>query len=431
MLRRFVSIPAVGFLLVPACSLGQTLNDPALTRQTYATGLVQPTGIAFIPGSLDALAIEKASGQVRRVNAGGGAVSGNVLDLPVHSDSERGLLGIAFDPAFANNRSVYLYYSATSTGSDSTAGGTWLENRLSRFTLNPGGTALTGETVLATFGSAADGQAQGANHDGGPLVFGPDGFLYGVTGDLNRSQVEQNQNTGNSTFVGGVYRVDKTTGAAAPGNPFSANANPDLHRWFAYGVRNSFGMAFDPVNGNLWDTENGPDVMDEINLVAPGFNSGWSQIMGPDSRDAQNAPGDLVVLPGSSYSDPEFSFASPIGITAIEFLSDSFLDDYDDAVIVGNNNLGTMHVLRLNAARDGFVLSGGLTDLVADDEAERNALQFGSGFGPTTDLEVGPDGALYAVSYSTGIIHRIVPEPGALGLFGAATLSVLWRRRRL
>lgn len=429
MLRRAALVVVVGSLLIPAFAAGQSLVDPSLSVQTYATGLTNPTGLAFVPGTSDALVIEKGSGQVRRVDAGGGAVSGSVLDLAVNSSSERGLLGVAFDADFATNRRVFVYYSASTTAADTSASGAWLENRLSSFTLNPAGTALTGETVLGTFGSSTDGLASGPNHNGGPLAVGPDGNLYGITGDLNRGQVEQNQSTGSSALVGGIYRVNPATGAPAAGNPFLGNADSNFHRWYAYGVRNSFGMAFDPVTGNLWDTENGPDAYDEINLVAPGFNSGWSQIMGPDSRDPQNAPGDLVNLPGSAYSDPEFSFLNPTGITAIEFLADSSLAGYQDAVIVGNINLGTLHVLRLNAARDGFVLTGNLADLVADDATERDSLLFGSSFGGATDIEVGPDGAVYLTSYFDGTVYRIVPEPASLAIVGFAGLFLRRRRR--
>src|SRR5690606_27242824 len=117
---------------------------------------------------------------------------------------------------------------------------------------------------------------------------------------------------------------------------------PDVRRWYAYGVRNSFGITVDPhptLGGNVWITENGPGSYDEINLVRAGMNSGWEQIMGPDSRDAQNAPDDLVMLPGASYEDPKFSIVNPIGIAALGFLHGSSLGaGYDDALIYGEAN---------------------------------------------------------------------------------------------
>src|SRR5205823_5558152 len=189
----------------------------------------------------------------------------------------------------------------------------------------------------------------GPNHNAGPIRFGPDGKLYGTLGDLNRSRAEQN-NTGTpstSSFVGGIYRLN-ADGTVPADNPFSANANPDFRKWNAYGVRNTFGIAFDPVNNALWDTENGPASYDEVNKVAAGFNSGWTPIMGPDSRDPQNVA-DLVSLTGSQYSDPEFSWLNPIAPTGIEFLAAATTDPaYSNLVIVGDNNTGQLYKFTLN-----------------------------------------------------------------------------------
>ena len=148
----------------------------------------------------------------------------------------------------------------------------------------------------------------------------------------------------------------------------------------------------------LWETENGPNVYDEINLVAAGFNSGWNKIMGPDADDPQGV-GDLVQLPGSAYSDPEFSFFNPIAVTGLAFLANSaFGPSYQNALLVGDANNGQLYLFRLNASRNGFVLTGDLADLVADDTTERNAVRFGQDFGSVTDIEIGPDGGAYVVS---------------------------------
>ena len=194
-------------------------------------------------------------------------------------------------------------------------------------------------------------------------------------------------------------------------------------------MRNTFGIAFDPLTGNPGTPRNGPTEYDEINRVAAGFNSGWSQIMGPDSRDPQGV-GDLVALPGSSYSDPEFSFFAPIAITGLAFLANtSFGPSYQDALLVGDNNNGQLYLFRLNGSRTGFVLSGNLADLVADDVTERNAVRFGQNFGPITDMQVGPDGGVYVTSIGNGTVYRILPEPpGALSLLvGALTLALARR----
>lgn len=339
-------------------------------------------------------------------------LSRTALDLNVNSNSERGLLGIALDPNFATNGFTYLYYSLSTGAADSAVQAEWSGNRLSRFTFNFTTSQLGSETILQSFPSDA-AQANGPNHDGGPLMFGPDNKLYGITGDLNRSRLEQNQGTTAtaSSSVGGLFRLE-TTGAPAAGNPFISNPSTAIQRWYAYGIRNSFGLAVDPVTGAIWDTENGPESYDEINRVAAGFNSGWSDIMGPDGRDPQGLS-DLVMLPGAHYSDPEFSILAPLGITDLEFLADFTFDaNYENAVIFGGSNgtnAGRLHMLRLNEARDGFALAGGLADLVADNAAERDALLFGSGFGATTDIQVGPDHAVYVLSLSNGTLYRIAP----------------------
>ena len=434
--RTFI-VPSLFACLISGAANGQTVTQPCLHVDVFASGFSVPTGFSFI-GSDELFVIEKNTGRVKLFQAGSGSTT--VLDLNVSNDNERGLLGIATHPSFANNNQVYVYFSANDVGSDSNDPNHWTENRLSRFTWN--GSALTSEQILLRF-ERDPAQANGANHDGGPLVFGPDGRLYGVTGDLNRDRAEQNEQTqaANSSDVGGIYRVnapgtDPQDGSDPNDNPFITHANSEFHRLFAYGVRNSFGLAFDPMTNTLWDTENGPSTYDEINLVAPGFNSGWSQIMGPDSRDPQGV-GDLVDLgSGSTYSDPEFSFLFPIGITDLVFLA-GFLDpSYHDAVVFGGANAvnaGRLHILRLNTNRDGFDVSGlpvGLSDFVTDNSAELDSLTFGTGFGITTDIQIGPGGALYILSLTNGELYQVVPEPGTALVVGLGLMLITVNGRR-
>jgi len=394
---------ALGILfLVAAPAFSQTVSDARLKLTTHVSGLSGPTGMQFLGDETnDFFVIEKDTGRVRHFLDG--AIS-TALDLPVNFDSERGLLGIELDPDFADNGFAYLYYSRTSAAGDSNNGAQWVENRLSRFTWN--GSTLTSEAPMLSF--PADGaQANGPNHNGGPLVFGPDGNLYGVIGDMNRSRAEQNNTAqaGASATSGGIYRI-QPNGFIPANNPFASSPTA-FHKWFAYGVRNSFGMAFDPVTDRLWDTENGPDQYDEINLVNAGFNSGWTQIMGPDARDSQGVA-DLVTLPGAQYSDPEFSFLNPIGITSLAFLAESGLDGlHHDSVLVGGVN-DKLYRLQLNTARDGFVPSApALADLVADDVGETAPITFGTGFGVITDMRTGPDGAIYITSLTGDAIYRL------------------------
>jgi glucose/arabinose dehydrogenase len=416
------SIPrALGLVLVAGVALvasgasGQVMTDPSLTVTTVTGGLSLPTTMAFVaPG--DILVLQKDNGQVRRV-LNGVLQPTPVLDVPVNFESERGLLGIAVNAE--NPPKVFLYF--TEAASDGAAP---IANRVYRYTWNALAGTLTSPQLVLDLPVTP-----GPNHDGGVLVLDSAGRLYAVIGDLNRNGQLQNNPAGSApdnTSV--IYRVNGD-GTAAAGNPFtpycsvtttqscSVDGNcpggetcrTQVARYYAYGVRNSFGMSIDPVTGALWNTENGPSNYDEVNRVSPGFNSGWNQIMGPDARDPEDV-GDLFNMPGagSTYSDPEFSWLATVAPTAILFPR-GLSETYDVAALVGDSNNGSLYSFPLNAARDGFELGGfmGLSDLVADDVTERNAVRIGSGFGAITDLKEGSDGAVYVVSLGNGAIYRI------------------------
>ncbi len=383
----------------------QQMDDPELVVETLDLNGDSTTGFHFLGSDPeDFFFLERTRGRVRRYLNG---TITTVLDLPVNYASERGLLGIDLDPNFAANGSVYLFYSRSSDGIDRSGRPDWNGNWLSRFTWN--GSALTSEWVLWAVPPA---QPDGPNHAGGPVRFGPDGLLYLMTGDLNRDGAEQNVVSSNgpeSAVVGGVHRITPTGGIPAS-NPFNEPGVAfDFRDLYAYGIRNSFGMAFDPVTGDLWDTENGPSEMDEINRVGPGFNSGWSTIMGPDTRQAASSLFDL--LPGVSYyEDPVFSWRDPIGVTAIGFLAGSNLGpDYDDRVWVGQSNGPDLIELLLNANRDGFVLGGGLADQVADGSSEANSLHAGGPFVVVTDIQLDPAGDPRIMTID-GKIHRVTRD---------------------
>src|SRR5687768_15953053 len=159
--------------------------DPKLGVRTAASGLAQPVSMAFI-GAGDALVLEKASGQVKRVV--NGTVQGAVLDLEVNSNSERGLLGIALHPNFASNGFVYLFWSESNKLADSNSSTAIdvMGNRVDRFRWN--GSSLTFDREITRFRAFQQdaGQAPRGNHDGGVLRFGPDGKLYAIVGDTGR-----------------------------------------------------------------------------------------------------------------------------------------------------------------------------------------------------------------------------------------------------
>ncbi len=410
----------IALVMVLACAWipvgAQTLNDPQLQCEVLVSGLSSPTTMAFV-GPGDILVLQKNDGQVRRV-LNGILQTTPVLDVAVHFSSERGLLGIGLDPDFLNTRFVYLYYTESATGGDtSSASSTPLGNRVYRFVWNGSGTgSLSAPALLLDLPATP-----GPNHNGGVLAFGPEDALYAVIGELNRTGKLQNVPLGpDPDDTGVILRVDRD-GRALPDNPFFDQPGPAslMSRDFAYGVRNSFGLAFDPATGRLWESENGPSAFDEINMIVPGFNGGWTAIMGPDARDPQGQV-DLWPAPGSIYRDPEFSWAVPVAPTALSFVRNRLLGcDLPGDLIVGDNNCGQLYHFRLNAARDSLAFSSTvLQDRVADNgglvcSAEMAEILFGSGFGVVTDLERGPDGRLYLVSLSRGTIDRIGPRPGS------------------
>ena len=409
------------FLILAVClfrgitaNAAPTLNDPDLQVTEIVSGLSSPTTMAFI-GPDDILVLQKDDGKVRRVIHGVLQPS-SVLDVNVDNQSERGLLGIALHPNFPTTPFVYLYYTESATAGDSS--GSPAGNRVYRYTWD--GNGLTSPSLILGLPVTT-----GPNHDGGIIAFGPDGKLYVVIGDLNRNGQLQNNSTGaapDDTSV--IFRLNDD-GSTPSDNPFFAQGG-NVARYYAYGIRNSFGMTFDPVTDKLWMTENGPNSYDEINMVDPGFNSGWNKIMGPDSRDPQNVS-DLFSLTGSHYSDPKFSWLKTVGPTGIVFLNSTELGaQYQFDLFVGDINHGNLYHFKPNPTRDGFVFSGvGLADLVADNGTELDEVIFGTGFNGITDLKVGPDGLLYVVSFGDGRIYAIAPgnSNGPLG-FGATSLPV-------
>jgi glucose/arabinose dehydrogenase len=174
-----------------------------------------------------------------------------------------------------------------------------------------------------------------------------------------------------------------------------------LNLYYAYGIRNSFGFAFDPLNGRIWDTENGPSYGDEINLVEPGFNSGWAGMMGfKPVRYSVPVPDELVNFDGKgNYSDPEFVWRSPVGPTAITFLASDKYGEYNNDLLVADSNNGNIYHFRLTDNRTELALNGSLADRTADDLDEVNQIKMGQGFGIITDMQIGPDGELYIVSH--------------------------------
>src|SRR5213076_2194782 len=229
-----------------------------------------------------------------------------------NSASERGLLGVALHPRFPATPLVYLYWTESSTGADSAALADvpLLGNRVDRFVWN-GSTLTFDRNLIRLRAFQADaGQPLRGNHNGGVIKFGTDRKLYIFIGDNGRRGQLQNLPNGpfgpgksddqfggpapdNAHLTGVILRLNDD-GSTPADNPFFAagaaiggEVGANIQKVFAYGIRNTFGMDFDPVSGSLWLEENGDDSFSQLSRVVPGMNSGWVQIRGPVSRIAE------------------------------------------------------------------------------------------------------------------------------------------------
>lgn len=479
-----------------------------LRVSTWASGLSLPVSMAFLDED-EALVLEKNTGRVRRVVAG--AIGDTVLDLGVNSASERGLLGIALHPDFPDNPGVYLYWTCRSASLPADPFSPDEEECLDENMLLPDTNDVLmvplrghridrflwdGETLayelnllkLRAFqndaapippGQGDEAQPPRGNHDGGVLRFGPDGKLYAVIGDSGRRGQLQNLVDG----PGGPTRQDDQFGGPEPDadhltgtilrlnddgstpsdNPFFAvgasmggSIGESVQRIYAYGLRNCFGMAFDPKSGVLWEQENGDDSFSEINRVEPGFNSGWTQIMGPPERIAQfkaietmvtpdppdpfamtyfglqqlrwspeniadsasEAMSRLFMLRGAHYSAPEMSWKYEVAPGGIGFVDGRSLGpqfEGDMFVAAARPFLEGGHLFRLQLTgnrRAVAVDDRRLEDRVADNRhkweiTESESLLIGRNFGVGTDVQMGRDGRLYIVSLDRGAIYAI------------------------
>jgi|SRR5829696_1108724 len=405
------------------------VNDASLTVEAVQKDLDSPTSMAFL-GPDDILVLEKDKGTVRRITDGQ-LLDKPILDIDVATEQERGMLGIAIARTNSElDRSPYIFlYYTEAKGED---GSDAIGNRLYRYQLE-GNRLVTPKLLLDL------PVTPGPYHNGGKVIIGPDNLIYLLVGDLhdiNRDdpmnlQNDEDQKRGEEELDGrgGILRIDQDGKSADPiiGDDFPLNL------YYAYGIRNGFGMDFDPVTDNLWDTENGEGVGDEINLVEPGFNSGWSTVQGiwltdrvnpflpssesekADSRDLE----DLVDFGGEGkYSSPEFTWWQTLGPTALKFLSSGKLgESYKNDMFVGDVQFGNVYHFELNEDRTELALPGGpLLDKVADTDEEllrenRDvSLVFAHGFGIITDIQVGYDGLLYILSFDQGALYRITPE---------------------
>jgi glucose/arabinose dehydrogenase len=409
--NRGVDTTSTSHFLISAFGQRQSslpqINDEALDVElVIEEELLFPTSMVFVDNNT-LLVTQKNDGDVISI-INGKVNSQPAVSVEVNNEGFKGLLGIAAmekPSSSSHTKFVFLYFTES-------LGGEQTRNRVYRYEWNRENQVLVNGTMILDLPAEPE-----SVHNGGKLEADRNGNLYAVIGDLSRDGQLQNVREGPAADDTSVIIHITQNGSSAADNPFIESGNERMQKYYAYGIRNSFGLAIDPIRGVLWDTENGPDSYDEMNIVRPGFNSGWNQIMGPISRSSTkqvDLEEELMIFDGSKYADPVFSWKDPVGLTDLEFLnSTAFGPEYAYNLFVGDINNGNLYYFELNDNRTGIKLDDRdleyLTVQVADDEQELSEIVFGNGFeGGITDIETGPDGFLYILTFN-GNIYRILP----------------------
>src|SRR6185437_4392657 len=348
---------------------GPSLNNPSLKVRTVFTGLRGPTSMAFL-GPDDILVLEKNKGTVQRI-VNGTMLPTPVLQVPVATNVERGMLGIAVAKKNSNSEHtfIFLFYTESGggkTGDDIPPGSVQpLGNRVYRYEFQDN-KLVDPKLILSLPAIPPNATSPETNHNGGKVVIGPDNDVYTIIGDVG-GHAGQAQNVASGAPLDGTSGIFRVTqdGEPVKDNPFARGGDREMQQqqqtqqqqqqesgglgailggestaqgnnnnnstnapppplskyYYAYGIRNSFGIDFDPVTKKLWDTENGPTYGDEINLVEPGFNSGWLQVQGIWTVEGSlkkgpvnpNPSANLVDFGGKGkYRAPEFIWTKPV-----------------------------------------------------------------------------------------------------------------------
>lgn len=275
-------VARVLLVLVLVWSVAATARAAEVEPVPLLDEIAFPTNMAFTPdGRL--LFTEKETGLVRVVTPRGELLDRPFVELPVIPDAERGLLGIAVHPDFERSPWVYLYHSDPADG----------RNRLVRVRADGSVSSGAPSTLLDGLSAVA------GYHNGGDLAFGPDGNLFVSLGEAHEPGRAQDEGD-----IGGKVVRLTPDGRVPPGAPFGED-NPV----WSLGHRNSFGLCVDPVTGQLWETENGPDRDDEVNLVEAGGNYGWPAATGRAGDDR--------------FIDPVAVFREPIALTGCAVVGDA------------------------------------------------------------------------------------------------------------
>ena len=362
------------------------ITDHNMKIEVIGTGINDLTTFAFVGN--DILYLEKTNGDVRLIRDGK-IEKEPILHFDVYKTAESGLLGIT-----TKDRFVYLYVSEPLDDE----GKIPKENNIYRFLWN--GEELIEKKLVNSLPS------RNCCHQGGYMVTSQDGEVFATIGDLENVRKGtpgklQNMANGEIDDTSIILRVGYDENEISP-----MKSNDPLSHYYAIGIRNSFGLAFDPITGNLWDTENGQFCCDEINLVPPKFNSGWALAQGfVNDETAESIP----EIGEFRYSNPEFTWQQVNAPTALAFAGHQWGEKYENSLFVADYLFGTIYKFELNDARDGFLFNEpSLQDLILNEGDNYNEIVFGTGFGRISDMKFGPDGSLYVASFfHNGALYKI------------------------
>tara|TARA_Y100001936_G_scaffold40899_2_gene39470 strand:- start:1772 stop:3001 length:1230 start_codon:yes stop_codon:yes gene_type:complete len=366
------------------------IKDSSIKIETIATGINELTTFAFVGN--DILYLEKINGDIRLIRDG--QVSEKILyHFDVYKTTESGLLGIT-----TKDNLVYIYVSEPldEEGTIPKA------NNIYEFLWT--GEELINKKLINTLPSRS------CCHHGGYMVTSPNGEIFATIGDLENVRASgfpsklQNNKDGGIDDTSIILRVGIDENIISPmksDDPFS--------HYYAIGIRNSFGLAFDPITGNLWDTENGQVCCDEINLVKENFNSGWAIVQGMANENSINV---IPKIENFEYSNPEFTWDQVNAPTALAIPGNNWGEKYQNSLFVSDYIFGKIYKFELNNSRDGFVFQDpSLQDLIFHEGDNSDEIIFATEFGRISDMKFGPDGSLYVASHlSNGALFKISME---------------------
>ena len=332
--------------------------------EVFASGLTNPTAMEFAPDGR--LFVTQQGGQLRVITTGGTLLSTPFLTVPVSSSGERGLLGVTFDPGFATNNFVYVYYTATTPA---------IHNRISRFTAS-GNVAVAGSELQIV---NLENLSSATNHNGGAIHFGPDGKLYAAVGEnANGSNAQTLANR-----LGKMLRMN-ADGSIPTDNPFFNTATGNNRAIWALGLRNPFTFTFQRTTGRMFINDVGEVTFEEIDDGIAGSNYGWPTTEGPTTdprfraplftyRHSGGTPTGCAITGGAFYNPTTVTFPS-------SFVGKYFYADFCT----------------------GFIR-------VFDPAAGTDAA-FATGVSSPVDLKVHSDGSLYYLARGNGTVGRVRPS---------------------